>query len=193
MGGCSRPSAPAPILRRFANNPVLAARARHPWESRYVFNAASIHLAGKVHLLYRAIGDEGLSRLGYAASADGIRFDERGDEPVYESRPCPVPVAGVEKAAAPHASGGSWHGCEDPRLTQLADRLYMTYTDFCGWASPPAVAMTSIAVDDFLARNWAWSPARIISPPGEVHKNWVVFPAMFGGRYAILHSLTPDP
>jgi predicted GH43/DUF377 family glycosyl hydrolase len=190
MAGHSR-QPHAPLLRRFANNPLLEARADHAWESRHVLNAAAIHLGGKVHLLYRAIGDEGLSVLGHAAAADGMHFGEREDEPAYRS-PCASHPPADAGMAPPHASGGSWHGCEDPRLTRLGDRIYMTYTDFCGWESPPAMALTSIAVEDFLAGCWDWTPAHIISPPGECHKNWVIFPATFGGKYAILHSLTPD-
>lgn len=197
MDGCSPPhgNARLPRLRRFDNNPLLAARPEHAWESRHVFNAAALCLDGRVHLLYRAIGDDGLSTLGYAASADGMHVDERADTPVYASCPLPHlhPPGRVvpDQAPPPFASGGSWHGCEDPRLTRIGDRIYMTYTDFCGWQAPPAVALTSISVDDFLAKRWNWRPARIISPANEVHKNWVIFPATFGGKYAILHSLKP--
>lgn len=181
----------APRLRRFGNNPILVPRTDHDWESHYVFNAAAIRLDGQVHLVYRAIGNDGMSRLGYAVSRDGIHVDERSDAPVYQFGPDAIPPRRAGAALPPLASGGSWHGCEDPRLTQVGDRIYMTYTDFGGWESPPAVAITSIAVDDFLARRWHWTPARLMSPPGEVHKNWVVFPALFNGRYAVLHSLKP--
>ena len=32
----------------------------------------------------------------------------------------------------------------------------------------------------------------LISPPGEIHKNWVLFPEKINGKYAILHSLSPE-
>ena len=32
----------------------------------------------------------------------------------------------------------------------------------------------------------------LISPPGEIHKNWVLFPEKIKGKYAILHSLSPE-
>lgn len=183
---------PSLKLRRFENNPLLQARANHDWESLYVFNAASLYLEGKVHLIYRAIGHEGVSRLGYAASRDGVHIDERSDEPVYQSVVRPQRNSTAHAVAPPYASGGSWHGCEDPRLTQIGPRIYMTYTAFGGWERPPAVALTSISVDDFLAKKWHWSPARLVSPPGETHKNWVIFPATFNGKFAVLHSLAPD-
>src|SRR5690606_22288600 len=31
-----------------------------------------------------------------------------------------------------------------------------------------------------------------ISAPGEIHKNWVLFPEKINGKFAILHSLSPD-
>jgi predicted GH43/DUF377 family glycosyl hydrolase len=31
----------------------------------------------------------------------------------------------------------------------------------------------------------------LISPPGQAHKNWVIFPEKIKGKYAILHSITP--
>lgn len=181
----------APRLQRFASNPLLGPQPRHDWESQFVFNAAAVALGNHVHLVYRAIGGDGISRLGWAASGDGRHFGERSALPVYEFGPDRPAPRRRGDALPPLASGGGWHGCEDPRLTRVDDRLYMTYTDFGGWDSPPAVALTSIAVDDFLARRWRWTPARLISPPGEVHKNWVVFPRKIGGRYAILHSLKP--
>jgi predicted GH43/DUF377 family glycosyl hydrolase len=182
----------APRLRRFDNNPILVPRPEHGWESHFVFNAAAVQLGDGVHLVYRAIGDDGISRLGHAAGFDGRHFSHRNGSPVFEFGPQARPPQRVGHELPPLASGGSWHGTEDPRLTRVGDRIYMTYTDFGGWDSPPAVALTWISVDDFLAGRWHWAPARTISPPGEVHKNWVVFPALFGGRYAILHSLKPS-
>jgi predicted GH43/DUF377 family glycosyl hydrolase len=42
-----------------------------------------------------------------------------------------------------------------------------------------------------LKKNWQWEKPVLISPPGEVHKNWVIFPEKINGQYAILHSLRP--
>ena len=54
------------------------------------------------------------------------------------------------------------------------------------------VGLNSIKVSDFLDRRWEWAQPRLISPPGEIHKNWVIFPEKIKGKYAILHSLTPQ-
>jgi len=151
-------AAPArPRLQRFATNPLLGPRHGHAWEDHFVFNAAAVALGNQVHLVYRAIGGDGISRLGWAMSEDGRRFGPRSATPVYEFGPDRPTPRRFGDALPPLASGGGWHGCEDPRLTRVDDRLYMTYTDFGGWDSPPAVALTSIAVDDFLARRWHWT------------------------------------
>jgi beta-1,2-mannobiose phosphorylase / 1,2-beta-oligomannan phosphorylase len=57
-------------MERFSDNPILTPIEEHAWESREVFNAAAIYLGGKVHLLYRAMGNDNISRLGYATSID---------------------------------------------------------------------------------------------------------------------------
>ena len=144
-------------------------------------------LDDRVHFLYRAIGHDGVSRFGYAMSNDGFKIDQRLPYPVYEQR-LRERVFNIYS----YFSGGSWGGCEDPRIVRVGeeDVLYMTYT-FVG-DGELRMALTSIKVNDFLARKWKWKPCVLISPPGQVHKNWVIFPEKIGGRYAILHSLNPQ-
>lgn len=192
------PRPQTPRLARVPANPIIAPRAENAWESVATFNPAAIHLNGRVHLLYRAIGSYGISVLGYASSADGVEFDERLDEPVYVPRePFEMTPAPQERPGPPqpyvrkYASGGGYGGCEDPRLTQIDDTLHMTYVAFDGF-SPPRVALSSIGVDDFLAKRWNWTRPVLISPPGVVDKNAVVFPAKIAGRYIIFHRIFPD-
>lgn len=68
---------------------------------------------GKFVMLYRAQDKQGVSRLGYADSSDGIHFTRR-PEPVFS------PEANYE-------SGG---GVEDPRLVKFGDTYYLTYTGY---------------------------------------------------------------
>ncbi len=183
------------MLERSSENPILKLRRDHPWESKYVFNPAALYFHGRVHLIYRAIGHSGQSVFGYASSKDGIHFDERSDEPVYICPGLQLCKKGCKKKRLSYAylSGGSWSGCEDPRLTQISNTIYMTYTAFNGWDSlAPGVAITSISVDDFLHKRWNWSPPRLLSPPNEMHKNWVIFSEKIKGKFAVLHSITPD-
>jgi len=53
------------------------------------------------------------------------------------------------------------------------------------------MALTSISLDDFISKRWNWREPVLISPPGQIHKNWVLFPEKIKGKYAILHSISP--
>lgn len=182
-------------LERFSGNPILSSRKEHEWEAGEVFNpAAFLSEDGQVHILYRAIGKNGLSTVGYANSRDGFSIHERLDMPVYVSSPTlsDVRVTRIqEPCTTPYASGGGWGGSEDPKVTRIDDTLYMTYTAFDGF-NYPRVALTKISLDDFLSRKWNWSRPVMISPPGEIHKNWTIFPEKIGGKFAVLHSISPE-
>jgi beta-1,2-mannobiose phosphorylase / 1,2-beta-oligomannan phosphorylase len=182
-------------LHRFPHNPVMSPSA-FEWESHAVFNPAALVDNGKVHLLYRAMGPDGVSRIGYAASADGIHFDERLPYPVYTpsqgyGEATPSRGAGrVQAYDASNPSGGGWAGCEDPRVVSIDGHVYMTFVAFDGWDFMRQ-AMTAIKLDDLNQKNWNWRDPVLISKPGQTHKNWVIFPEKIGGKYAILHGLSP--
>ena len=159
------------------------------------FNPGAIYADHRVHLLYRAIGGDDVSVLGIRlerrrclVSSSGwmsrhtCRFPQRTTTPKEEQKP-------LEPA---YFSGGGWNGgCEDPRLTLIDDRVYLTYTAFDGWGSI-RIALSSIALEDFLNKNWKWKKPAMISPAGEIHKNWVLFPEKIHGKFAILHSISPN-
>jgi beta-1,2-mannobiose phosphorylase / 1,2-beta-oligomannan phosphorylase len=181
-------------LNRHAKNPIITPEPGKPWESRATFNTAAVVDDGKVHFLYRALGDSDLSVIGYATSKDGITIDERSDEPIYIPRePFETPGGKMFKNVAEHfVSGGGYGGIEDPRITKLEDRMYLTYVAFDG-ATPPRAAMSSISVDDFRKRNWdKWDKARLISAPGMVNKSAVVFPEKVNGKYVVFHRVYPN-
>jgi predicted GH43/DUF377 family glycosyl hydrolase len=183
------------IISRHEKNPIIAPKKENGWESKAVFNAAAIYADGKFHLIYRAVGDDDVSTFGYASSKDGFDFDKRLDFPVYIPRekfegvlcerykPC--------KNQAVYDSGGGCHGgCEDPRLTRIGDIIYMTYVAFNG-RDVPGVAIASIKYDDFINNHWHWNKARLISKPGQIQKNWMLFPEKINGKFAIIHSISP--
>ena len=156
------------------------------------FNPDAVIAGKKVHLLYRAIGHDDISVLGHAATTDGITIDERSKQPVFKSD-IKKPTSG-DRPVLPvsYCSGGGLEGgCEDPRITLIDDRIYLLYTAFDGWGSI-RIALSSIALDDFLNKKWNWRKPVHISPPGEIHKNWVLFPEKVGGKFAILHSISPE-
>ncbi len=181
-------------LKRFKDNPIIKPNANNSWESRAAFNTAAVYEDGRVHFVYRALGDKDLSVFGYATSKDGVNIDERLDEPIYiPKEPFETPGQRVMASLADHyLSGGGYGGVEDPRITKVDDKFYMTYVAFDG-ATPPRVAITSIKVDDFLARKWdKWERPRLISAPGMVNKNAVIFPEKVNGKYVVFHRVFPN-
>lgn len=182
-------------LEKFEGNPIIQPNPARSWESKATFNPAALYEAGRVHLLYRAIGDDDMSVLGYASSRDGFHIDERLDQPAYYPRePFEGGCLEPRQGALPilyFSGGGGWGGCEDPRMVALNGKIYMTYQAFNGWGSV-RIALTSIGREDFLSKRWNWSKPVLLSPPGEIHKNWVLFPEKVKGKYALLHSISPD-
>lgn len=172
-------------LTRVKHNPVLEPHPENAWEDQAVFNPGAIYDNGEVHLLYRAVGRNGLSTVGYAKSPDGLFFNRAHHKPVYVLN---TGSSGYDRVFYP--SGGGSGGSEDPRAVVIDGRIYMTYVYFGNWDFM-RMAMTSISVEDFRKQKWNWDKAVFLSPPGEVHKNWVIFPEKINGKFAILHSVTP--
>jgi predicted GH43/DUF377 family glycosyl hydrolase len=179
-----------PVLKKFEGNPIIAPNPAHPWKSRATFNPAAVEAGGRIHVLYRALGDDDLSVFGHASSPDGVMFDEHSEGPVYRTR-ARSELAKEHLAPYQSPSGGGFGGCEDPRATKIDGRVYVTYTEWNGWDAP-RVALTSIAEDDFLKKKWKWKKPAHISPPNQPHKNWSIFPEKIQGKYAILHSIAPS-
>jgi predicted GH43/DUF377 family glycosyl hydrolase len=163
-------------VKRFQGNPILEPVATGAWESRSVFNAAAFRAGDRTHILYRAIGDDGISRIGYATTSDGYHIDERLSEPVF------APAVSAEK-----------DGCEDPRLTSLGNELVMTYTALRESDSQSLyqVSLTSIGLDDFLAKRLNWKERRLVFP-GIRNKDAVMFPRRIDEKILLLHRLEPD-
>jgi len=190
------------LIQRHEHNPVIRPTLHKEWESVGTFNPAAVKDdEGLVHLFYRAIGNDGLSRVGHAKSCDGLRFDEKSSYPVYISTSSRHTKKGDKKNdeeknpkcfdSKIYTSGGGWGGCEDPRAVVIEGRIYMTYTAFEGWDSV-RIALTSISMDELKKSHWNWKRPRIISAPNEVNKNWVLFPEKINGKFAVLHSISPN-
>lgn len=173
------PNRPARTFTRSSHNPILAPQG-NSFESRAVLNPAAFDLDGSVHLLYRAMDRNNTSTIGLALSKDGVTIDERLPAPIY------VPRADFEqKQGAPDGNSG----CEDPRATIIGDRLYLSYTAYDG-AVAPRGALSSIALDDFRARNWsAWSMPVLITPDGVDDKDIALAPTDTDGEYHLYHRL----
>ena len=167
---------------RYARNPIIKP-SNKKWENKATFNPGAIYLNKKVHLLYRAIGENNTSVLGYATSKDGFHIDFRSPEPIY------LPREEFEQKKDPNLP----NGCEDPRLTLIAEdkKIYLLYTAYDG-INPPKVALSSIDIDDFLNQNWNWAKPKVISYPYLDNKDACLFPEKINGFYWFLHRIGND-
>lgn len=173
-------------LTKLKTNPVIMPREENLWESWQTFNPGAVLIDDKVHLVYRAMGNDGISRLGYAVSSDGFTIDDRFNDPVYQHKI-------VKRSFNIHSyfSGGSWGGAEDPRLVRVGDEdvIYLTYT---ACDESLRMGLSSIKIEDFVSGKWKWKKPVLMSPEGEINKNWLIFPEKINGKYAILHSIKPN-
>jgi len=174
------------VLEKAEGNPIIQPNEDNPWEAWQVFNPGAVLIDEKVHLIYRAVGQDGISRFGYASSENGLDIKERLSYPIFKHK-----LKKVSFNYYSFASGGSFGGSEDPRLTRVGKEptLYILYT---ACDEGLRIGLTSIKIVDFLQKKWKWSSPKLISPPGQLHKNWVIFPEKIAGKYAILHSINPE-
>jgi predicted GH43/DUF377 family glycosyl hydrolase len=170
----SRPAPPpAAKMERPLDKPMFKPIRDHAWESRYVLNSAAIRIQDKVYILYRAFGDDEISRIGLVWSKDGIGVDGRLDTPIFE------PANETER-----------DGCEDPRVVLIDGRIWMLYT---AWDREVAqIALASIDVGDFVAGFFDRWERHGLGFPGLANKDAVLYPEKFNGRYALYHRLDPN-
>jgi predicted GH43/DUF377 family glycosyl hydrolase len=167
------------LVERFAQNPIRRPQKDGSFESRCVFNPAAIDIDGTAYILFRAMSEDNTSSVGLAISKDGEHIDEVLKDPIY------VPRASFEmKRGTP--TGNS--GCEDPRLTRIGDIIYMYYVAYNG-ITPPAVAMTSIAVNDFKKKKWSWSRPVLVTADGVDDKDACLHPEKVNGKYFLFHRV----
>ncbi|MFH0987651.1 MAG: glycosidase [Patescibacteria group bacterium] len=169
-------------LKRYPGNPILSPIKEHHWESKMVFNCATVFRDNKVHLIYRARGEDQIddipiSRLGYAIfKEDGVTLEKRYDYPVFKPKEWYEPA-----------------GCEDPRITEIDGKCYMLYTAYLGRRTAPYfeeestnVAMAS--TNDFI--NWE-RHGLLLPSVLEPEKNGILFPKKIKGYYVLYYRIHP--
>lgn len=163
-------------MERFNGNPILQPIAEQSWESRAVLNAGAVYHKGAIHIFYRAMGNDNISRIGYAKTVDGLHIDERLPDPIFEP-----------------ANDSESMGVEDPRVVKFDDRLLMTYTAVkeYGHRQVHQVSLTSLSLADFEQKRWNWGPRRLPFP-GIRNKDAVIFPKKINGKFVMIHRVEPD-
>jgi len=147
-------------LVRHPKSPLMYPNPLHRWEAMNVFNPSVIRHNGLFHMHYRAQGVDFVSRIGYAVSADGLEWN-RLENPVF----------------APHNGQEDYRGVEDPRVTPLDGRFYMTYTVFGVNDWYPMIAQSDNLI--------TWEDVGPLERAK--NKDHILFPEKIGGRYTILH------
>jgi beta-1,2-mannobiose phosphorylase / 1,2-beta-oligomannan phosphorylase len=152
-----------PTLKKYDKNPIIAPRENTEWEKNGTFNPAAFSDGKLIHILYRAVDSNHVSRLGYARTLDGRRIDERPSKPVL------TPSARWEEL-----------GCEDPRITRLDGTFLVTYTAYSRRGPRIALASTNDLIH--------FEKYGLVGPDRN-DKDWVIFPERINGNIAILHRL----
>jgi predicted GH43/DUF377 family glycosyl hydrolase len=170
------------LATRAKENPLLSPVPEHSWENRAVFNPAAIDIDGTIHLLYRALGDDNTSVMGYASTKNGTKILERMATPAY------VPREDFEMKKGPAGSGS---GCEDPRLSRIGNTIYLAYTAYDG-VNPWRAALSSISVKDFVAKRFdKWSKPQLVTPDKVQDKDTCILEEKVGGQYMLMHRIDP--
>lgn len=198
-------------LHRITEGPLLQARPdakiningkEVQWE-RLVYNPAAVKIDGVTYLLYRALGNDGISRIGLWWSEDGITESGRLDYPVFgpeENYECLQDID-IEKRRADQLSKyGTIRevgGVEDPRITIVGEYLYMTYT---AYGEIPQIAAARIKIKDFLSdvkevkpyQGWkdSWERLGIIRT-GEDKDAVIISPGSSSEGLLLIHRISP--
>jgi predicted GH43/DUF377 family glycosyl hydrolase len=155
------------LFHRSELNPILRP-SDVPYPVNSIFNPGAARLDDETILLVRVEDLRGISQLQVARSADGAtgwRFDPDALLRSVEDHPEEI-----------------W-GCEDPRLTWLAERdeWAITYTAY-GRQGP----LVSLATTRDFRKVTRLGP--VMSPED---KDAALFPRRLGGRWAMIHRPTP--
>ncbi len=128
------------MFTRSKLNPILKPDKDVSFEALKVYNPGVIFVNGKYHMFYRAVGGVWVSKIAYAFSYDGEKFD-KFDKVVL------LPEEKQEK-----------NGVEDSRVVKVEEKYYMTYTAYDGEAARLYLASSSNLLDwkkhGLAIKNW---------------------------------------
>ncbi len=148
---------------RFEHNPILTSEDI-PYPCNTVFNAAACKCNDQYLLLLRVEDLRGHSHLTLARSDDGYHFEVDKEPWITPSQDPEIEI--YER-----------YGVEDPRITQMDDTFFITYTAYGPYGPRAAIGYTK----DFVS----FERVSMISTPDD--KDAVLFPEKIKGNYAVLN------
>lgn len=177
-----------------ADNPVLSPDPDIAWRKALVMNPGVIFDKGKFRMLFTASDGNGCYQLGYAESADGLHFNISG---------MPFLPPSPDENAFDHGT------TEDPRITMLNGKFYITYAarfmNTKDWAdgkrrfgpggdNAPAWERNNRRVGLAVTEDWK-TVTRLgpLSSPFLNDANVVLFPEKVDGKYVYLHRPSSAP
>ncbi|WP_461834585.1 glycoside hydrolase family 130 protein [Desulfothermus sp.] len=150
------------IIKRHPLNPIIT-REDVPYHCNTVFNAAACKFKEDYLLLLRIEDFEGKSHLTLARSHDGLDFK-------IDKKPWIVP------SKDPYFEPYERFGVEDPRITQIDGKYYITYTAY----GPYGVRIGIGVTEDFEKFE------RISLATDVDNKDGVLFPQKIKGKYVMI-------
>jgi Predicted glycosylase len=158
---------------RIDGTPLIEPDPSLAWEAGGVFAPAVIHENGVWKMLYRAYGEDMISRLGYAESDDGIEWKK-------DKKPRVIP----------DNTNLEYSGIEDPRIVNIDGRYLITYTAF-------TLKIRYIRTRIRILETTNFHDFKRITPSFRNHwrkndKDGVLFPKKIDGLYCMLHRLEPN-
>jgi predicted GH43/DUF377 family glycosyl hydrolase len=176
---------------RHPDNPIIRP-GKYPWRQAVTFNPGVIRENGKIYLYERTAGQlrPFICYFGMMESEDGVHFEHSYDRPVF----------------TPEMAGSKYGSVQDPRISKIEDKYYMTYayrpfawsshptgvgipqsyqTDFPGFDGDPMKNQTrsGIAISDDL---YIWKHHVWATPEEIDDRDVILFPEKINGRYAML-------
>jgi predicted GH43/DUF377 family glycosyl hydrolase len=164
-------------VKRYPNNPILGPDRTHSWEAQAVFNGCPVKDDDGYHLLYRALSfkekhaDQTMefSTIGYAHSDDGYSFTGERTQLI-------APDEDWER-----------YGCEDPRVTKIDDKYYITYTALSDF--PHTAEGIKIAVA--ITKDFKTIEERHLVTPFN-SKAMAIFPERVNGKIVAIFTMNTD-
>ena len=158
------------MLKRYLKNPIVAPDPGSKLYSKKVYNAAIIKHNDLYYMFFRGVGEDWISRIFLATSNNGLDFD-------ITQQPVIFPETAWES-----------NGCEDPRITKIENKFWLTYTAYDGTTARSAIASS----DDL----HTWVKHGCVFPelaypqredlPAEWHKSAALFPEKSKDSFLLL-------